>query len=86
MAIAALILGICSLVFSWVPFLGIGCGIAATILGAIGKGKNPDKRGMAIAGLVMGIIGIVLGVIFTSCTMCAACEAADVVDSYYYYY
>lgn len=86
MAIAALILGICSLVFSWVPFLGIGCGIAATILGGIGKGKNPDKRGMAIAGLVMGIIGIVLGVIFTSCTMCAACEAADYASSYYYYY
>lgn len=86
MAITALILGICSLVFCAAPFLGVGCGIAATILGAIGKNKNPDKRGMAIAGLIMGIVGIVLGVIFTSCIMCAACEAAANPYSYSYYY
>lgn len=86
MAIAALILGICSLVFCWVPILGFGCGIAATILGAIGKNKNPDKRGMAIAGLVMGIIGVVLGVIITGCWGCALCEAATNPYSYSYYY
>lgn len=74
MAIAALILGISSLVFCWVPFLGIGLAIAATITGA--KGKNdPTKRGMAMAGMIMGIIAIVLSAIFTTCTMCTLCAA-----------
>lgn len=75
MAVASLVLGICSLVF---PFIGLGwlsviVGIVGTILGALGR-KNPDKKGMATAGLVMSIISVALGLIMW--IACAACIGA----------
>ena len=59
MPIAALVLGIVGLVLSLVPCLGmyaIPLTLIAVILGALGM-KAPTGRGMAIAGLVCGIIG-----------------------------
>lgn len=53
LAIAALVLGILSLVG-----LGPLTGIPAVITGWMGL-KNPHNKGMAIAGLVMGAISIV---------------------------
>ena len=47
-------------------FAGIGSGIfglVALILGIIGMKKMPYKKGMAVAGLVMGIIGVVVGAV-----------------------
>lgn len=72
MAIAALVLGICSLAF---PFIGLGwlsviIGIVGTILGALAR-KDEAKRGMATAGLVMSIISIALGLVMW--IACAAC-------------
>lgn len=64
MAVASLVLGICSLVF---PFIGLGwlsciLGIVGIILGALGR-KNPEKKGMATAGMVMSIISLALGIL-----------------------
>lgn len=75
MAVASLVLGICALVFS---FFGLGwlsmiLGIVGVILGALGK-KNPEKKGMATAGLVMSIIAVGLGLI--TWIACAACIGA----------
>ncbi len=72
MAVASLVLGICSLVF---PFIGLGwlsciVGIVGVILGALGR-KNTEKKGMATAGLVMSIISVALGLIMW--LACAAC-------------
>lgn len=72
MAVAALVLGICALAF---PFIGLGwlsclLGIVGIILGALGR-KNPEKKGMATAGLVMSIIAVALGLIVW--LACAAC-------------
>lgn len=73
MAVASLVLGICALVF---PFIGLGwlsmlLGIVGLILGALGKKKNPEKKGIATAGLVMSIIAVALGLV--SWIACAAC-------------
>jgi hypothetical protein len=66
LAIAALVLGIAGLVF-W------GCGVAsilALVFGYMAKGQidrapeTQEGRGMAIAGIIMGWIGIALFVIF----------------------
>ncbi|MHA1793622.1 MAG: DUF4190 domain-containing protein [Promethearchaeota archaeon] len=57
--IAALVFGIISLFFN--PFLIMS--ILAIIFGAIGK-KNDDSPGMAIAGLVLGLIGLILFLVF----------------------
>lgn len=80
MAVGSLVLGIISLVFAIVPFLnalGIGIipGLIGIVLGALGR-KDPAKKGMATAGLVCSIIGLVLCILlFVACGGCAACSA-----------
>lgn len=69
LAIASMVCGILSLVFFWVPLFGFLLGIIAVIFGAvairqIGRDPNLGGRGMAIAGLVCGIVGVAGWVIF----------------------
>ena len=75
MAVASLVLGIVSLVFFWSPLLAIIPGIVGIVLGALAK-KNPSaNQGMATAGLVMSVIGVILGfVIWIACAACIACN------------
>ena len=72
MAVASLVLGIVALVFSFIGlgFISVIIGIVGIILGAIGR-NNPEKRGMATAGIVMSIIAVALGLLFW--IACAAC-------------
>ena len=67
--VASLVLGIVSLVssieglaISWYPFVGLIGGIIAIVTGAIAKKRNPQNK-MAKAGLIMGIIATILGVL-----------------------
>lgn len=58
-AIASLVLGITSLGWIWIPFFGIIPPVLAIILGGMGIGKAnkiQSGMGMAVAGLVLGII------------------------------
>ena len=73
MGIAALVLGIVSLVWACFggTYLSAIVGIIGIILGAIGK-KNGAK--CAVGGLVLSIIGTVLSLIFF--IACAACVSA----------
>ena len=73
LSVLALIFGIAGLAISWVPiiyYLGFASCIAAIILGTMGltrisKGTSSAKgRGLTIAGMVLGAIGIVTGAIF----------------------
>jgi hypothetical protein len=66
-AVTALVLGIIGLVFSLTPIgIGVGliCDILGIIFGAVGitkaKRGQAGGKGMAMAGLVCGIIGIVM--------------------------
>lgn len=63
--VTALVLGILSVVGCITSVLGIGLGIGAVVFGALGKGKasrgEADNGGMALAGIILGAIGIVLG-------------------------
>ena len=66
--IAAMVCGILSLIFCWIPLMAfeiiaILLALCGVIMGAIGM-KNPRCKGMSIAGLVCGIIGFVFAVIF----------------------
>lgn len=83
MAIAGLIMGIASIVCPWlpVPFLSI----LALILGIVGivlsvkvRKQNDENRGMATAGLVLSIIGVVLSGILFVCAICAACAVVGI--------
>lgn len=75
MGVASLVLGIISLVigiftagvFGWV---GAIFGIIGIILGALGR-KQSEKTGIATAGLVCSIIGLVLCLIlYIACVAC----------------
>ncbi len=70
MAIASLVLGILAIILSLTGAGGIFAvilGIIGIILGALGR-KDPERKGMATAGLVMSIISVVLGILlFVAC-------------------
>lgn len=53
-ALAALILGLCA----FIPFLGLLCGPVALILGIVALAKKTSRRGMAIAGIALCLIGL----------------------------
>lgn len=64
LAVASMVLGICSLVFYCVWFIAIPAAIVGVILSILSlKNSKNGGRGMAIAGLVTSIISIVLAVI-----------------------
>ena len=84
MAITALVLGIVSIVLSFIPaiqIVGAIAGVIGIILAALAKKNNPDAGGLATAGLVLSIIGLVLSLLFFlfcgSCLTCGAAGAAD---------
>ena len=60
---AGLVLGIIGVVFCWSP-LGFVLGVLAIIFGSVGLGRSKrgeaSNRGAAMAGLILGILAIVL--------------------------
>lgn len=72
LGIAALVVGIISLLVAWIPFIGLAGalgGIIAIILGVMGLGRvrrgEATNRGMNIAGIVLGAIALILGIVTT---------------------
>lgn len=59
MAIAAMVLGIVSIVLCCIWYISVPCAIIGLILGIL-YNKKGEKSGMATAGIVCSIIGIVL--------------------------
>lgn len=90
-ATTSLVLGIISLVFCWLGICTWVVGsVIALVLGIVGavmavKAKKlmpPQQSGMATAGLVCSIIGIVLSAIFTICSIIAYAAACAVINEY----
>lgn len=63
--VTALVLGILAVVGCVTSFIAVALGIGAVVFGAVGKSKanrgQADNGGMALAGIILGAIGIVLG-------------------------
>jgi uncharacterized membrane protein len=65
LSIVGFILGVGSVIFSWTGIIGIGAGIAAIIVSNKAKKQEPGAPSwMPTVGLITGVVGIVLGVIF----------------------
>ena len=66
--IAALVLGILALVGCWSAIAGIVLGVLALIFGILGVRRAnrgvATNKGVSIAGIVTGAIGLVLGILF----------------------
>ena len=88
MAVASLVLGIVALVFAFIPginWIAWIAGVVGIVLGVLGRKKQPEKKGMATAGLVMSIIAVALGIImYIACVACvnAAVEAVGGADAW----
>jgi len=81
MGVAALVLGIIGLVVSIIPFIGqyaLPLTGLALILGAFGMRKTP--KGLATAGLVLGLVGSSLGGYWMYASHKAAAALQDVID------
>lgn len=61
-SIAALVLGIVSIVCCCISYLGLVCAALAIIFAVLDKKQNEGMNGMALAGLICGIIGAVIAV------------------------
>ncbi len=79
LSIISLVCGICSIVFCYIPFIGLGGGIAAIITSGIAR-KN-TANGMNKAGKILGIIGTVFSGICTLSTLVSCVEGVS--SSYY---
>lgn len=81
LAIAALICGICGIVLFWIPYANIILlilSILGIVFGVKARKVCPSK-GMATAGLVLGIVGTcfsALGCAICSCLPICACIMA----------
>lgn len=66
MAVAGMVLGLLALVLCWVPMLNWLLALLGIIFGALGiarAGKVGRGKGMAITGLVTGLLGGVIGLL-----------------------
>ena len=86
-AVASLVLGIISVVciFLWLTIWGTYIGLAAGIVGLVlgVKARKEGTSGLATAGFVLAIIGLVLNaILFFSCAIplgCAACAGQSLI-------
>ena len=64
--LAGMIVGILSYIFCWVPVLDFILGLVGVILSGVGMSRKANYRlnGFAVAGLVLSIIGLFIGLIY----------------------
>ena len=64
LSLTSFIVGLASVVFSWVPILGLLAGVAAVILGFVARGREPAAPSwMWLVGIISGFVGIFLGIV-----------------------
>lgn len=85
LGIASMVLGICSIVFSCIWWLGGLLAIIGITLGAVQIFKN-EKRGMAIAGIICGVIGIIIAIaiVVAAFSMISSPEFQTMMEQYGY--
>ncbi len=70
LAIAALVVGIVSLVLFCIPYIALPAAVVAVVLGAVARSKasrgEAEGKGMATAGLICGIISGLLAILLVA--------------------
>lgn len=56
----------------WVGILSAILGIAGLIFGILSKKKEPEASGMALAGIITSVVGILLGIVLVVMAICGA--------------
>ncbi len=78
MGIAGFVLALVGAVFFWCPILDAIVSLLAVIFSGFGMRKEP--KGLAIAGLVIGLIALVVGVIITIVAITAVDKGIDYIN------
>jgi hypothetical protein len=69
LGVAGFVTGLLGLIFCWVPALGIILALLGVIMGGVGIATGKKKGasiGLAIAGLVLGIIALIPAIVILS--------------------
>jgi hypothetical protein len=92
-ALAAMIVGIIAVVFCWLPLWGFVISAVALALGIVGLVRRAPNHGMALAGTILGGVGILLNILFIVAFVGLAIFSAnsdngyrDTQPDYYYNY
>jgi amino acid transporter len=68
LGIAALVVAIFALLSCWTVMGGIVLGIVAVVLGIVGRSRaksgQADNGGIAMAGILLGVLGIIVALVF----------------------
>ena len=71
MGVAALVLGIVSIVIAWIPLCGVIAfipaliGLILGIVDTVKKSKKGEKKGMSIAGIILNALAIIFIAVYT---------------------
>lgn len=85
--VAALVCGIIGLCLCWIPFIGLVLPIIALALGNSSRKALPDgERGMATAGWICGLIGLIITAIILIYSIAIIGVAASACSSLYYWF
>lgn len=63
-AVASLACGIISIVLFWSVLIGLAIGIAGIVFGIINLAKKRPLKGIAIAGIITSVLGVLIGFAF----------------------
>ncbi|MGI5480348.1 DUF4190 domain-containing protein [Streptomyces lavendofoliae] len=81
LGVTALVLGIISVVLFCLWGLGVVLGVLALVFGVLGRKKaqrgEADNHGVALAGIILGAVGIVVGGAFLAAMIWTITTAAD---------
>ena len=80
---ASLACGIASLVLCCCTYLSILLGILGIVFALVGKNRSGSMSGIAIAGLICGIVGALLGVVSIALTLAMGDFWQDTLNSLY---
>jgi hypothetical protein len=86
LGLAALVVGILSIVLGLVPVFGVlgFLGVVAVILGIVGLSRVrkglATNRGAALTGLVLGVLSVVLALVWTAVTIWGVRQAAPLFE------
>ena len=88
MGVAALVLGIVSIIVAWIPLCGsiafvpAVIGLILGIIDTVQKSKKGEKKGISIAGIILNAIAIIFITVYTIAIGSAAQKAAEALNSW----